>query len=177
MKNIINTKQLFYFIIGISFWGCSNMSDGELAPKAKLASDFVEESKAKITEIDAEAFFELYNGGQFYLIDVRTQSEHNSGFIPGSISIPRGVIEFRIDNEAVWESEELYMPLPDELIIVYCKKGSRAALVVDVLQQMGYTNVQSIKGGWNAWHEKYPNQIEIKHSVGGGESHAEEGGC
>jgi rhodanese-related sulfurtransferase len=38
-------------------------------------------------------------------------------------------------------------------LILYCGGGFRAALVADVLQKMGYTNVSSMSGGWRAWLE------------------------
>lgn len=174
MKNIIKTTSAI--LIAIYCFACSSETTVEYGNKT--ADDFVNEAKSKITEISIDTFYRIYTSEMFYLVDVRTQSEHNSGFIPGSISIPRGVVEFRIDNEAIWEAEELYMPLKEELIIVYCKKGSRAAMVVDVLHQMGYTNVKSILGGWNAWKEQYPDQVEVKHVAGSEAAHAEEsGGC
>ena len=38
-------------------------------------------------------------------------------------------------------------------VILYCGGGFRSALAADVLQQMGYTNVFSMAGGWKAWKD------------------------
>jgi len=62
------------------------------------------------------------------LIDVREPNEFNAGYIPGSVNIPRGVLEFNIDNEAFWDAAFLYLPEKEEEIIVYCKKGKRGML-------------------------------------------------
>jgi rhodanese-related sulfurtransferase len=36
-------------------------------------------------------------------------------------------------------------------VLVYCRSGARAALAAETLQRMGYTNVSSITGGFEAW--------------------------
>ena len=43
------------------------------------------------------------------------------------------------------------MPDLDKPIVCYCGGGSRAALVADNLQKMGYRSVKSIAGGLRAW--------------------------
>ena len=62
----------------------------------------------------------------FNVIDVRQNNEYYHGFIPGSVNIPRGSIEFNIATESFWENEGLYMPEKKETLILYCKKGKRS---------------------------------------------------
>ncbi len=75
------------------------------------------------------------------LIDVRTESEFALGRIPGAVSIPRGVLEFRM-AETVRQA--------DREIIVYCSTGNRAALALKALRAQGYDNV-SAHAGFETW--------------------------
>ena len=137
----------------------------ELASK-DLKTITVEDLKTKIDS------FEMFN-----LIDVREPSEHNHGYIPGSVNIPRGTLEFKIANEKFWESTGFYYPETTEQFVVYCKKGSRSILAAETLKKLGYKNVVFIEGGWKKWELTYPLMQEKNLEL---ESHgnAEEvGGC
>tara|TARA_R100001224_G_scaffold64822_1_gene38850 strand:+ start:173 stop:688 length:516 start_codon:yes stop_codon:yes gene_type:complete len=71
------------------------------------------------------------------LIDVRTEDEYELGHIPDAIWIPRGRVEFEV-AEKVRDAETE--------IIVYCKTGSRAALVKKALDAQGYQSVVAHEG-------------------------------
>lgn len=130
----------------------------------------------KVTELN-----NLMDSEEIYtLIDVRQKSEHYFGFIPGSLVIPRGSLEFLIGKEEYWEEEGLYMPLKDEKIILYDKKGSRSIMAAATLMQFGYANVYTLDGGWKNWELSYPDITEkdLEMLSGGGEEdHADAGGC
>jgi rhodanese-related sulfurtransferase len=36
-------------------------------------------------------------------------------------------------------------------LVVYCRSGAESAVAVQTLLQMGYTNIQNLEGGMNAW--------------------------
>ncbi len=76
------------------------------------------------------------------LIDVREDREWAAGHAADAVHVARGVIERDI---------ELLMPDRGTLIFLYCGGGFRSILSADSLQQMGYTNVHSVTGGWRAW--------------------------
>ena len=167
MKKIV----LFATIIGL-FYACSKTetftSADEMVEAASKSINTitVEELKVKIDS------FEMFN-----LIDVREPEEHNHGFIPGSVNIPRGTLEFNIANEEFWESTGFYYPEKTELFVLYCKKGSRSILAAQTLKQMGYDNIFIIEGGWKQWELTYPllqekNLDAVSHDSGG-----EVGGC
>jgi rhodanese-related sulfurtransferase len=78
----------------------------------------------------------------YLLIDVRSESEYNSGYIPTAINIPHTNIEEHIEE------------IPrDKLIIVYCKVGGRAENARKKLIELGYKNVINF-GGTNSWKYK-----------------------
>lgn len=77
------------------------------------------------------------------LIDLRSEEEFKLGHIPGAVSIPRGVAEFRIAKDVRDADAE---------IILYCATGNRAALVKKALDSQGYRNV-SAHEGFDHWAE------------------------
>jgi molybdopterin/thiamine biosynthesis adenylyltransferase/rhodanese-related sulfurtransferase len=76
------------------------------------------------------------------LIDVREGDEYQDGYIPGAQWIPRGKLELRIE-EAV--------PDKGTDVVLYCAGGTRSALAARTLQELGYTRVRSMAGGFGAW--------------------------
>ncbi len=78
------------------------------------------------------------------LIDVREGEEHSAGCIPGSVSVPRGYLEMRIDEKA----------RRDEPLVLYCQGGVRSALAVKTLLDLGFTDVRSMAGGYGRWTDR-----------------------
>lgn len=76
------------------------------------------------------------------LIDVREGDEHQEGFIPGALWIPRGKLELRIEDA---------VPDRGADIVLYCAGGNRSALAARTLGELGYTRVRSLAGGYGAW--------------------------
>ncbi len=109
----------------------------------KTAHDLVAAAKANIKEVDlteADAAIQAAD----VLIDVREADEFQAGHIPGAINIPRGLLEFRLSNDPVLSSR-------DQKLVLYCKNSGRSALAASALQEMGYLEVLSILGGFDAW--------------------------
>jgi len=83
------------------------------------------------------------------LADVRDSAEReHEGVIPGSIHLPRGLLEFQADPESPVHVSEMR---PERRIILYCGTGGRSALAAKTLIDMGYADVASLAGGYEAW--------------------------
>jgi rhodanese-related sulfurtransferase len=78
------------------------------------------------------------------LIDVREFEEFQAGHLPGAIHMSRGMLEFKLAANPQFQSRDLKITL-------YCKTSGRAALCAMSLKEMGYLNVNSIAGGFDAW--------------------------
>ncbi len=101
-------------------------------------------AKQQITEIDVAKAKQLLTQGNIVLIDTREESEYAEGHIDGALLLPRGMLEFKIGS----------MPeLADKskAVLIYCRLGNRSALAAQTLQKLGYTNVLSMAGGFDAW--------------------------
>ena len=87
------------------------------------------------------------------VVDVREEDEYVQGFIPGAHWIPRGYLELRIE-EAV--------PERDRRVVLYCAGGTRSALAARSLRELGYTQVESLAGGFGAWKRAgYPFDVPV----------------
>lgn len=109
----------------------------------KSAHDLVLAAKTRISEVavpQAEAAIR----DDDLLIDVREADEYSAAHIPGAINIPRGLLEFKLSNDAQLAERTLKL-------VLYCKNSGRSALAADALREMGYRNVLSLAGGIEAW--------------------------
>ena len=177
MKAIRN----LFFICLIALVSCQS-TDVDRNKTYASVDEMVEDIRKDISTLTTQEFHELMNSEEAYvLLDVRLPEEHDRGFIPGSVSIPRGVLEFRIASEKVWDEEGLYVPEKEEMLILYCKKSNRSPLAALRLNQLGYKNVKVLTGGWIEWHTAYPEVMEDNIEEGGTVAVAAEeedsGGC
>jgi len=105
----------------------------------------VNDAKSRIREVtvaETQERIRINNGVR--LIDVREDNEWQLSHAAGSIHLGKGIIERDIEAAVPDKATE---------VILYCGGGFRSALAADVLQQMGYTNVFSMAGGWKAWKD------------------------
>ncbi|MBI5626085.1 MAG: rhodanese-like domain-containing protein [Nitrosomonadales bacterium] len=119
----------------------------------KLYTDLVADALTRVREIQPWDLRNLLaSGREPVLLDVREPSEFAILRIPGSINVPRGILE----QSCEWDYDET-MPLlasSRELdIVVICRSGYRSALAADVMQQMGFTSVVSLKTGVRGWND------------------------
>ncbi len=94
----------------------------------------------------------LAAGSKPILLDVREPAEFELLRIPGSINVPRGVLE----QSCEWDYDETVPELAarrDQEIVVICRSGKRSVLAADLLLQMGFTNVVSLKTGVRGWSD------------------------
>ncbi|MBP6276070.1 MAG: sulfurtransferase [Limnohabitans sp.] len=109
----------------------------------KNAHDLVAEAKSCTQEValkDAEQAIRE----AAVLIDVREADEFAAGHLAGAILMPRGLLEFKLSAAPTLAARDLKA-------VLYCKTSGRAALAAQSMQAMGYLNVQSIAGGFDAW--------------------------
>ncbi len=100
----------------------------------------------------------LADGNKPVLLDVREPFEFEMLRIPGSINVPRGVLE----QTCEWDYDEtlpLLASARDQDIVVICRSGKRSVLAVDMLLRMGYSNVTSLRTGVRGWND-YEQPIE-----------------
>lgn len=110
--------------------------------------DLLSQTLKDIAEVTIDEVKALVDSGApVKLVDVREGEEFAQGRLPGAISVPRGFLELRIEAKAQ----------RDEQVVLYCAGGTRSALAARTLQELGYRQVASMKGGYDRWHDAgYP---------------------
>ena len=108
-----------------------NAHDLVTAARARIRELSIDEAEAAIREADV-------------LIDVREADEFAAGHLPGAIHASRGMLEFKLSGTPALNARDLK-------VVLYCKTSGRAALCAASMQDMGYLDVRSIAGGFDAW--------------------------
>lgn len=94
----------------------------------------------------------LAAGDRPILLDVREPAEFAALRIPGSINVPRGVLE----QSCEWDYDETVPELAagrEQEIVVICRSGKRSVLAADMLLRMGFSNVVSLRTGVRGWSD------------------------
>lgn len=107
--------------------------------------ELLSEAKSNITEIDTADAQSRIDAGGVLVLDVREPDEFEQGTLPNVLHIPRGHLEAQIEGRATDRGQE---------IVVYCAGGIRSAFAAKTLQELGYTNVLSMAGGFGKWKDE-----------------------
>src|SRR5262245_29743232 len=102
-------------------------------------------AKGRVTELTTAQAEELIAEPGTVVLDVREPDEYEQGALPGAVHIPRGHLESQIESKVVDR---------DAPVMIYCAGGNRSAFAADTLQELGYTNVSSMIGGFNRWKDE-----------------------
>jgi molybdopterin/thiamine biosynthesis adenylyltransferase/rhodanese-related sulfurtransferase len=111
--------------------------------------DLLQRVRTEIDEVQPSEAAAL-DGGVVYL-DVRERDEWEEGHIPGAIHIPRGSLESRVESA---------VPERERRIVVYCASGARSAFATKTLDELGYSDVSNLAGGYIEWKRSgFPTQM------------------
>ncbi len=109
----------------------------------KSAHDLVMAAKARVEELPLAQVEDAIRSADV-LIDVREADEYAAGHLPGALHLSRGMLEFKLSAAPALNARDLK-------VVLYCKTSGRAALAAAAMADMGYLNVKSIAGGFDAW--------------------------
>lgn len=92
---------------------------------------------------------ELARDDDLLLVDVREiQEVVDRGTIPGSTHVPRGMLEFWADPASPYARDYF---AEHRRTVLFCAGGLRSVYAAKALRDMGFTNVASLTGGFDAW--------------------------
>ncbi len=110
---------------------------------AKTFDQLMTEARKEVKELSVDEVQKLTaKNGKYLLLDVREKEEYREGHLEGSVSIPRGFLEMRVESG---------IPEKSTPIIAYCAGGVRSLLAAKDMKEMGYQEVISMSGGYSAW--------------------------
>jgi rhodanese-related sulfurtransferase len=100
-------------------------------------------------EISPSDAAELVRDKKIRLIDVREPWEYSTAHVEPSTLMPMGDVPARAHQELD----------PDEHIVVLCHHGQRSLNVTVWLRNQGFDNVQSLRGGIDAWSAEVDSKV------------------
>ena len=107
--------------------------------------DLLKKVKSEIAEVTPEEVEQrLKRGDRFSLLDVRENEEVEHGVVPGARHVTRGHLESLVEDA---------LPDKDAEVVVYCAGGVRSAFATKTLEELGYTKVSSMSGGFTRWKD------------------------
>ncbi|MBJ7369017.1 MAG: molybdopterin-synthase adenylyltransferase MoeB [Ilumatobacteraceae bacterium] len=107
--------------------------------------DLLANAKSQIVEIDTATAEARIEAGNVFVLDVREPDEYDEGALADAVHIPRGHLEAQIEARALDR---------DQTIVVYCAGGVRSAFAARTLQELGYSDVLSMAGGFGKWKDE-----------------------
>ena len=117
--------------------------------KIKSSKDLVTEALSEIKTISPQEGLEKINNKSCNLIDIRDIRElERLGRIENSSHVPRGMLEFWMDPDSQYFKDGK-IDMNKEMVL-FCAGGLRSALATKSLQEMGFTSVCHIEGGFGA---------------------------
>jgi rhodanese-related sulfurtransferase len=119
----------------------------------KRYAELVADALTRVKEIQPwDLSRQLAAGEMPLLLDVREPAEFAALHIPGSLNVPRGVLE----QSCEWDFDETVPELVngrERDIVVICRSGYRSVLAVDAMQTLGFIRVVSLKTGVRGWND------------------------
>jgi molybdopterin/thiamine biosynthesis adenylyltransferase/rhodanese-related sulfurtransferase len=105
--------------------------------------DLLAQVKREIHEVEPSTAEQSL--GKAVFLDVREPDEYEQGAIPGAVHLPRGMLEVQVEGRLTDKDAE---------VVVYCAGGTRSAFAAKSLEELGYTDVVSMTGGFNRWKDE-----------------------
>jgi rhodanese-related sulfurtransferase len=117
----------------------------------RTLDQLLDEARARVNRYEPRTALGAVERGAV-IIDIRSVVDRQrDGIVPGSLHIPRTVLEWRLDPDSAWRNPHLG-DLDQELVLV-CDHGCSSLLAAATLVDLGFTRVGDIVGGFAAWRE------------------------
>jgi rhodanese-related sulfurtransferase len=115
----------------------------------RSVDDLLVEARTRIERVSAEQLGEIVSGGGL-VVDIRPQLQREAeGGMPGALVIERNVLEWRFDLQRKWHIDEVTSY--EQQIVIFCSEGYTSSLAAASLQNLGFSRVADLDGGYKAW--------------------------
>ncbi|WP_428511707.1 rhodanese-like domain-containing protein [Roseovarius sp.] len=116
------------------------------------AAQMVADARARIEEVETKDLIAQLDDPDLVIVDIRDVRERQrSGFIPGSVHAPRGMLEFWVDPDSPYHRDVFAQP--DKRYVLHCASGWRSALATATLQDMGF-QAAHLREGFSTWADQ-----------------------
>jgi rhodanese-related sulfurtransferase len=116
----------------------------------RTLDDLLANSRARIQRFSPEEALAARRAGAL-LVDTRSHDERaRDGIVPGSLHVPRSVLEWRLDPDSPWRNPHAGGGLDREVILL-CAHGYSSSLAAATLVDLGFARAGDVVGGFEAW--------------------------
>jgi rhodanese-related sulfurtransferase len=116
----------------------------------KTFTQLVKEASENVAEVFPWDIGERFPSQDLLIVDVREPYEYDAMHIADSLNVPRGILETACEYNFEETVPELVTAREKHIILV-CRSGNRSIFAAEVMQQMGYQHVYSLKTGLRGW--------------------------
>ncbi|MDX6439979.1 MAG: hypothetical protein QOF45_2562 [Gaiellaceae bacterium] len=126
-----------------------SLERGPIAIETRGVSELLAEARRAIRRFEpTEALARTVTGS--ILLDLRSHDERErDGVIPGSVHVPRSVLEWRVDPDSGFSNA--YVADPERELILVCHEGYSSSLAAAALRTLGFSRAADLAGGFQAW--------------------------
>jgi rhodanese-related sulfurtransferase len=119
----------------------------------KTIHDLLRAARARLERLGAEETLAAQSEGAL-IIDTRSGDERRQdGIIPGSLHVPRSVLEWRLDPDAPPEFRNAHVRGLEQRLVLVCAHGESSSLAAATLQELGFAGATDLEGGFEAWRK------------------------
>lgn len=116
----------------------------------KTAAELLVDARSVIRRVDPETAWAASGAGEALIVDIRSDDERRrDGIVPGSLHLPRTVLEWRVDPESGWSNHHAVET--ERRLILLCAHGWSSSLAAAALVQLGHRDAGDVEGGFEAW--------------------------
>jgi rhodanese-related sulfurtransferase len=134
---------------GSGVWVAATRWGARPAPLRRTAGELLAEAQSRIApRLEPTEAFEAARDGSV-LVDLRSEDERRrEGVVPGSIHIPRSVLEWRLDPDSGYANPHVRL---EQKVIVFCAHGFSSSFAAATLRDLGCRTSTDIVGGFAGW--------------------------
>jgi MFS family permease len=134
---------------GSGIWVATTRWGARPAPLRRTAAELLADAQRRIgPRLQPEEALAAMRGGAV-LVDLRSNDERSrEGIVPGSIHIPRSVLEWRLDPDSGYSNP--YVRL-EQRVIVFCAHGFSSSFAAATLRELGFRTSTDVVGGFAGW--------------------------
>jgi rhodanese-related sulfurtransferase len=119
--------------------------------KRRTLDDLLAAAERRIVRLPATEAYDAVQAGAL-LVDIRAEeNRERDGIVPGSLHIPRTVLEWRTDPDSPWRNP--HVGGLDDQIVLLCDHGCSTILAAATLTDLGFTRAADVIGGYAAWRD------------------------
>jgi rhodanese-related sulfurtransferase len=113
-------------------------------PGGLTVEAMLERARERVAVVPVHEAKAVLDEGGIPFVDLRSRELFKQGHVPGAFHMPRGLLEFGVEER---------FPDTSRVLILYSERGKKSLLAGETLQEMGYSEVRSLVGGFEAWRE------------------------